>query len=378
MKAYILVFISILFLIISTFTYMGMASTLNVLDHGDLDKENKIINSIREDISKLYKENKNLEEQLLNVSEKVDSLYAGLNRKEILKDFIFNRAVLGLVITAVISLIAGFLLWFGNLKLIVDPVNKTVKELKETSKNDWEGKISLHGAKEIKYLQNTLNSLIVDLKHYRDRVKQVERENLGSFITHKIKNSLTPINLCAYNIKDIVKNNDEARENIDLIISEISKTEQFISQLKGFLKTPEIKKEKIELNAFILGLVNKYKEVIFNRLDETCVIVGDPLLLEEVLINLIQNALDASINEDDKVYISIKSGVNPIITVKDSGCGIEDEKLKMVFDEYFTTKQKGMGIGLSYVKKIIDMHGFDINIESEINNGTEIRIICNG
>lgn len=378
MKVYIILFISILFLIITSVTYMGMLSTLKVLDQGSVSNENDIIENIRKEVTNIYKSNKQLKDEIISLSLKIDTLHAGLNRRNILREKIFQRAVLGLILTAIIGLLAGILLWIGNLKLIIKPIDKTVKELKRVASLDWEGNISLNGSKEIKYLQMTLNNLISDLKSYRNRVKQIERENLGSFITHKIKNSLTPIHLCAYNIKDIVKDNKFAQENVNLIISEIIKTEQFITQLKGFLKTPVLNKESIELVDFLYKLTNKYCGVRFQKNDSEFYIKGDLILIEEALVNIIQNGLDASKSEDDTVEVSIEYGESPIIKIEDKGCGISKEDISKVFDEYYTTKQKGMGIGLSYVKKIIDSHGFKLLIESELNKGTVVRIVCNG
>ncbi len=376
MKTYIVLFISFIFIFIISITYMGMVSTLRVMEHIDISKEQQTLIKIRSDIQELYKDTDN-KEDLQQISLKVDSLYAGYNRSLILKDYILNRSVIDLALVAVIGLIAGAVLWFGTLKLIIKPISRTIKELEKINENNWQGQITLTGPKEIIYLQKTLNRLIQNLIKYRDHIKQIERENIGSFITHKIKNSLTPIHLCAFNIKELTKGNEAAENNVNMIIEEINKTEQFISQFRTFFKAPVINKQPIELNTFFETISKKYSSVEFNRYNNDISISGDPTLLEEVLVNLIQNGIDASEKESDKIHISIEHKINPVIHIIDHGCGIEIENLNMVLSEYYTTKQKGMGIGLSFVSKVLDAHGFELIIDSTIGKGTDIRIICN-
>ncbi|GBD91427.1 sensor protein ZraS [bacterium BMS3Abin04] len=96
--------------------------------------------------------------------------------------------------------------------------------------------------------------------------------------------------------------------------------------------------------------------------------------IQQVMMNLIQNSIDA-IKSDGEIRIATEY-VNDeiIISVSDNGEGIAEDKLNKIFNLYYTTKAKGTGIGLSLVQKIIYEHGGLVNLESEKNAGTKIMI----
>jgi PAS domain S-box-containing protein len=96
--------------------------------------------------------------------------------------------------------------------------------------------------------------------------------------------------------------------------------------------------------------------------------------VKRVFTNLIQNAVDA-MNGRGKIIISSKiSDEGLIIKVEDNGCGIKPDDMKMLFKPLFTTKSEGLGLGLTYCKKIIESHSGQISIDSKINKGTTIQI----
>jgi two-component system nitrogen regulation sensor histidine kinase NtrY len=104
---------------------------------------------------------------------------------------------------------------------------------------------------------------------------------------------------------------------------------------------------------------------------------GDPALLEQVLINLVKNAMDAVRNrEDPRIEIHVQKLVNGkmIIQVADNGCGIEKEQLEQIFVPFYTTKTEGSGIGLSLSRQIMRLHKGNIEVQSAIGEGTAVKL----
>lgn len=376
MKLYIVIFITIIFSIIISVTYMGMVTTIRVLDGINPESSEEIIQEIQTDLKGIYHPEDEKSREIEEISMKLDKIYAGLNRGNILRKYIIRRSMIDLIITGLIGLLSGLFLWFGTMRFIIKPINNTVSKLEKQEDQSWETIIEESGAREIRYLQRTLNSLFERIRGYKEQIKQVERESIGSFLTHKMKNSITPIKLCSYNLKELTRDNNHAQDNISVIETELNKIDQFIQQFKTFSQTPKLNRSCINIDDLFTILMIRFRNIHYTTPQKGLTINGDVILLEEVFINLISNAIDASLQDEDIVEIIVEEADGISITVKDHGCGIPQENLTKVYSEYFTTKHHGMGIGLSYVDKIIRTHGYSWSINSLEGEGTSVRINC--
>ena len=128
---------------------------------------------------------------------------------------------------------------------------------------------------------------------------------------------------------------------------------------------------------------NKNRNLIFNKHIKKKIIGCDPFNIERVMLNLISNAVKFT-DENDDIIIELdedEENDNIIISVEDTGIGIKEEKLNMIFeqfrqvDESFTRNNEGSGIGLSIVKSIVELHDGNIEVESEYGKGSKFTII---
>ena len=101
------------------------------------------------------------------------------------------------------------------------------------------------------------------------------------------------------------------------------------------------------------------------------IVKGDLVRVEQVCRNLIQNAIEAC-RRDGVVQISLMEGN---LIIEDEGLGIEENHLHKLFTPFFTTKAHGTGLGLSNVRKIIDAHGWKINVNSKPGFGTRFEVV---
>jgi signal transduction histidine kinase len=106
-----------------------------------------------------------------------------------------------------------------------------------------------------------------------------------------------------------------------------------------------------------------------------CCTEGDPALLRQVFLHLISNACE-SIEAEGTITIELQCTSNEgfDVVIKDTGCGIAQEDLSHIFDPFFSRKPAGTGLGLCATKKILDLHGAEIIIESHVGQGTTARV----
>ncbi len=104
-------------------------------------------------------------------------------------------------------------------------------------------------------------------------------------------------------------------------------------------------------------------------------ILGDEEQIQQVMLNLILNALDA-MPEGGSLSVKVSREENRITaSVRDTGCGISPEALKLLFTPFHTTKKNGVGLGLIVTQEIVKQHGGEIKVESEEGRGTQFSVI---
>ncbi|MDA3779895.1 MAG: ATP-binding protein [Bacteroidales bacterium] len=239
---------------------------------------------------------------------------------------------------------------------------------------------------------------LVTIKNIQNVLEDQETQTwqkLISVLTHEIMNSITPIASIASSlellIKDI-KNNEfdqEITEDIHLALNTIHKRStgllHFVNTYRDLTKIPipNFKITKInEILNDIKPLMNaELKENIINFSTSVSPkdieIYSDTKLIEQVLINLIKNAIHALENNENKI-IHLKGYFNkrgrPAIQIFDNGQGILNDVIDKIFIPFFTTKTKGSGIGLSLSKQIMRLHGGAITVNSEPEKGTTFTL----
>ncbi|HKJ48925.1 MAG TPA: HAMP domain-containing sensor histidine kinase [Christiangramia sp.] len=232
-----------------------------------------------------------------------------------------------------------------------------------------------------------------------DTINKTESEawkKLLSVMTHEIMNSIAPISSLANTLKGSVRARindpmiDLDLEDLDAGLGSIEKRSdglmKFAKTYRSLNKVTSLNKETIVLkNLFgdIEQLMrtsnNAGKEILkFEVKDDKMDIEADSYLLEQVLINLILNAIEASQNEPEpKVFIKAVRNPNgkKSIVVIDNGPGIPQEIKDQIFVPFFTTKKQGSGIGLSLSRQIMTLHGGKIQIDNIQGRGAQVSLV---
>ncbi len=185
----------------------------------------------------------------------------------------------------------------------------------------------------------------------------------------------------------------EIRENIPTLFSGIfdgaKRIKQIVDELKNYVRdnTADLN-QSVDINEVLKSAVSLLSNMIKNSTNHFSIEYGNnvPLIkgnfqrLEQVMINLVQNACQALPNSKKGIFISVtfdKQTSKIVINVRDEGSGIPSDTLDHITDPFFTTKHDsgGVGLGLSISSKIIEEHGGSMHFKSEIGAGTAVEII---
>jgi signal transduction histidine kinase len=175
----------------------------------------------------------------------------------------------------------------------------------------------------------------------------------------------------------------EALQHVDVIAGEIRRLDQVLQGFLKFTRPEDLKLQPVNLSA----LINEVIPVVHTEADQAGVslvvecdnapdVNGDPAMLRQAFLNLALNACQAMPNGGSlRIRCERHHGHRVSIRFTDTGTGIAPEHLKRIFDLYFTTKEKGSGIGLSMVFRTVQMHDGEIEVESTPGAGTTFRVL---
>ena len=206
-------------------------------------------------------------------------------------------------------------------------------------------------------------------------------------LAHEIKNPLTPIQLSAERIKHKLgsKLNKEDTDILDkavsTIVNQVDAMKTMVNEFSEYARAPKLNLELTDINETIKEISHLFEnsgiKITTTLLKGLPKIKVDVNMMRQVLINLIQNAQDAMINNTKKPSIKINTNKYKnylILSIEDNGPGFSADILKKAFEPYVTTKSHGTGLGLAIVKKIIEEHEGTIAVENIKNGGANINI----
>jgi len=206
-------------------------------------------------------------------------------------------------------------------------------------------------------------------------------------LAHEIKNPLTPIQLSAERIKHKLgsKLNKEDTDIVDkavsTIVNQVDAMKTMVNEFSEYARAPQLNLELIDINETIKEISHLFEnsgiKITTTLLKGLPKIKVDVNMMRQVLINLIQNAQDAMINNTKKPSIKINTNKYKnylILSIEDNGPGFSLDILKKAFEPYVTSKSHGTGLGLAIVKKIIEEHEGTIVVENIKNGGANINI----
>lgn len=225
---------------------------------------------------------------------------------------------------------------------------------------------------------------IVLLDSIQNVVEKKEKDawiNLMKVISHELLNSITPIRSICQNLQDLVEQDslstedlDDIKNSVETMLRRSDHLQKFVEGYRKLAMLPSPKKQKIELQELVNNCLHIMEPLfkrenieVENKISFHYSINVDAQQMEQVLINLLTNSINALKNNNQKqIFISAEAKENrTFIKIADSGNGIEKEIENKIFLPFFTTRNEGAGIGLTLSKNIIEAHGGYINYKNE-------------
>ncbi len=278
----------------------------------------------------------------------------------------------------------------------------------EATKNGLELNMILPGKKQfllqemgLLFITSVILIIIVLVLFWRTIMSLIREKKISEHttdflnnMTHEFKTPLTNIALAGKMIgKESSSGNEEKIKHYSGIILEENEklrlqVEQVLSMTALERGEIPVRKEELDLHELIehtiksisIQIENLKGELTLNLKAEHAVIMGDKSHLTNAINNLIDNAIKYSKDRPKITVQTFNSGQNIIVTVSDSGIGIDKEYQKKVFDKFFRVPTgnvhdvKGFGLGLAYIKKIVELHNGTIVLQSEPGRGTTFAI----
>lgn len=300
----------------------------------------------------------------------------------------------------------GLLKNINDLQVKYSTLADTLLNLKHNEKKlvnlrmDYEtGHLSVHSHP---FVLKDEKHILVSIQNIQEELEEKELEawqNLIRVLTHEIMNSITPISSMSSTILEMIGKEEDEKENVtvdsedlkDIIgaLKTINARSQglmnFVNNYRNMTLIPSPEFKLISIKAFF-----KRIEMLMNdnlakhNISFTCQVepqslelTADPDLMEQVMINLIINAIQAvEGKENPEISVTAMLGREggPVITVQDNGVGIVDEAVDKIFIPFFTTKKHGSGIGLSLSRQILRLHRAAISVDSKPDMGAKFTL----
>jgi signal transduction histidine kinase len=274
---------------------------------------------------------------------------------------------------------------------LVKPIGDLNKAAAVISGGNLDINIEFPGKNEWGELADSINKMADSLKETLQQLAIHERSaamgELAAYASHNIRNPLAGIRAAAQVIISESKSDyNETSQSLQEIIETIDRLDNWLKRLLEFARPLEPQIEPTDINKLVkesVGIAGKsyaHKKTRFDwRLSENLPISPvDPILLEQAVMAIAANSFEAL---DSQGMVSIKTCLQESenkkaieISIWDNGKGVSPEIQPKLFHAFMTSKDGGTGLGLAQAKKIIDIHGGEINLESSPGNGTAVTI----
>ena len=308
----------------------------------------------------------------------------GKVQKEI--ETLWNIAIALSVLFLIFVVIVGYRI-IKNAFKPVKQISNTALEIKRSK--DFSNRIELEDSNddEIHKMASTFNEMLDT-----DEEVFIHEKQFSSDVSHELRTPITVILAQSDYALQYSDTFEEAKESLEVINRHAKRMTNLINQIMELSKLErqkEIEKEKINLSNIVLQLLEDYKPLLESKnlnlvynVEKDLRIQGNKIMLERVFLNILMNAvkftktnIEISLTREDKTAV---------LKIRDDGIGISEENKKFIWERFFQVndsrnkeENKGSGLGLSMVKKIVDLHSATIDLESELEQGTCFTIKFN-
>jgi len=300
-----------------------------------------------------------------------------------------NRRIL-LAVVFFVLLGSGLGWWMAE--RIADPVRALQRATTKLSKGDLDVRLVMTSSNELSRLVDAFNAMAVDLKRHRESAERTHKleawADMARQVAHEIKNPLTPIQLSAEHLRRVHLDRGSplgpVLENcIDSILTQVRLLRQIAGDFSSFASSPTPRPVQITPADLVAEVIAPYStghpsgiHLAVDVPPTLPTISVDRSLVGRALANVVENALHAMPGGGSLTIGACLStdGHSLEFSVRDTGVGMERSALGRIFEPYFSTKAIGTGLGLTIVKRNVELHGGTVAIDSEPGVGTVVTL----
>ncbi|MBN2029693.1 MCP four helix bundle domain-containing protein [bacterium] len=349
----------------------------------------------KEEVERLFQSHQpDLAEKILidNMRDSFNDIYNQCEELLLLNEILMNQTSLSIskdnssinqimVGIGIIGVIAGLALGLVLARSILHPITELVLKIKSATGEAVVEKVDVAEVSEIENLNHFVMDLVEKIKQTNQDLEQSQKmlmrsEHLASLgrmsagLAHEIRNPLTAIKMLIFSLQKEMGNESEKKQDFQVIVEEIMRIEKLLQAFLDFARPPIPNFTSIQMNNLIRSTMTLLDPQLRNhhirlsqKLDrDDTTIWGDEEQLKMVLINIILNAIQ-SMEKGGRLTIKTANIRLPNraetvfrISIEDTGHGIPDEIKDSIYNPFVTTKESGMGLGLSITNQIIQNH----------------------
>ena len=293
-----------------------------------------------------------------------------------------KRMLLTIIILSPLLLIVIIYGGYKIIKKALSPVAKISNTATEIQKNgDFSKRIEIdNGQDEIHKMANAFNEMLNSLENFYLHEKQ-----FSSDVSHELRTPVSVILTESQYSLEYVDNIEEARDSFSVIQRQAKRMSELINQimeLSKIEKQTDIPSDRINFSETVEKILGDYKNLfaeknieMAKKIEENIYIIGDKIMIERLFDNLLNNAMKFT---KDKINVKLYSEEEKcVLEVEDNGIGISEQDKELIWKRFYQVNDsrnkkinKGFGLGLFLVSKIIEQHGAVIDVEGSLNEGT--------
>ncbi|WP_054939804.1 sensor histidine kinase [Paenibacillus ihuae] len=291
----------------------------------------------------------------------------------------------------ILSGMGAFLLALGITWIIAQVLSRPLLQMQKATRKiaigELETRLEIKSRDELGSLAEAINDLAADLQRYRD-----SRQELFSNISHDLRTPITYLEGYSRVVKDHLYETEEEKDRyLDIIYQEAVRLQHLVDDVFDLAKMEEGKisllVEELNLSDLTEHAVQKVKlkanekglNLSFESSGPVSLVRGDRKRMEQIVLNLLENAIRYT--EKGSITAGLQyTGTTVLLSVEDTGIGIPEEDLPYIFERFYRVEKSrarqfgGTGLGLSIVKKLAELQGGKIKVNSQLGEGTRFEV----
>ena len=271
-------------------------------------------------------------------------------------------------------------------KNLTDPIKDLVGFTEQVADGNLDNACEIKTQDEIADLTVAFNQMTQDLKQSRDKLIQAERlataGKMSASFAHEIRNPLSSMRMLSQMLMKKTNLTPEQQQSLEYILEEIERIDNIVKGLMDFARPSTLNLKQQALTPILQSVLALMKanlehhqiNLVSDFPPDLTDFQFDADKIKQAFMNVVLNGMEAMPEGGTLTVTTFKDETTVCLKVMDTGIGISEEDIEHLFEPFFTRKAKGTGLGLANVKRILEEHDGNIEIDSTLGEGTTVTM----